>query len=150
MRARRRRRPAPAGWCSTSGDRKEAAKALRTTLVVIAGFAGAVTLGLFVLGPWAMNLLFASDWTYKSTTLALVGIGMGLHLAAGTLNQSALAHGRAPIAAVVWAIAAIVYLVFLVAKPIDEPVARAAAGYVLSAGLLLLGLLVVERDSLRG
>lgn len=134
---------------STSGDRAEAAKALRTTLIVIAGFAGAVTAGLLVLGPWGINLVFSSDWEYAAGTLALVGIGMGLHLAGGTLNQSALAHGRAPLAAAVWALAAALYLVWLVAKPVDEPVARAASGYALSAGLLFLGLLAVERRSLR-
>ncbi len=134
---------------STSGDRAEAAKALRTTLLVIAAFAGSVTLGLLLLGPWGINLVFSSSWDYAAGTLALVGIGMGLHLAAGTLNQSALAHGRAPVAAAVWALAAIFYLAWLVAKPVDEPVARAASGYAVSAGLLFLGLLAVERRSLR-
>ncbi len=78
--------------------------------------------------------MFESDWDYAAGTLALVGVGMGLHLAAGTLNQSALAHGRAPLAAAVWALAAAVYLVWLVARPVEEPVARAASGYALSAG----------------
>jgi O-antigen/teichoic acid export membrane protein len=135
---------------STSGDRAEAAKALRMTMLVIAGFAGSVTLGLLVLGPWGINLVFNPDWPYAAGTLALVGVGMGLHLAGGTLNQSALAHGRAPVAAAVWAFAAAVYLVWLVVKPVDEPVARAASGYAVSAGLLFLGLLAVERRSLRG
>ncbi len=76
------------------------------TLLVVAGFAGSVTLGLLLLGPWGINLVFEPDWDYAAGTLALVGVGMGLHLAAGTLNQSALAHGRAPLAAAVWALAA--------------------------------------------
>ncbi len=113
------------------------------------GFAGSVTLGLLVLGPWAMDLLFPSDYDYAAGTLALVGLGMGLHLAAGTLNQSALAHGRAPVAAAVWAVAAAISLVWLIAKPVDEPVARAASAYVVAAAVLFAGLLLVERRSLR-
>jgi O-antigen/teichoic acid export membrane protein len=134
---------------STSGDHAAAAKALRTTMAVIAGFAGSVTAGLLVLGPWGINLVFNPDWPYAAGTLALIGVGMGLHLAAGTLNQSALAHGRAPLAAAVWAFAAIISVVWLVARPIEEPVARAAAGYVVASGLLFAGLLLVERRSLR-
>ena len=134
---------------STSGDKAEAARALRTTMLVIAGFAGTVTVGLLALGPWGINLVFEPDWPYAAGTLAMVGLGMGLHLAGGTLNQSALAHGRAPIAAAVWACAALIYVIWLVAKPVDEPVARAASGYVVSSAFLLLGLLAVERRSLR-
>ncbi len=134
---------------STSGDRAEAAKALRITLLVIAGFAGAVILGLLAIGPWAVNLAFSSDYDYTRPALALVGLGMGLHLAAGTLNQSALAHGRAPIAAAAWAFAAGLFLVWMLAGPIDEPVMRAAAGYAIASGILLGGLLAVESRSLR-
>jgi O-antigen/teichoic acid export membrane protein len=133
----------------TSGDQAAAAKALRTTMLAIGAFAAAVSLGLLVLGPWAMGILFALSWPYSATTLALVGVGMGLHLAAGTLNQSALAHGRAPIAAVAWAVAAGLFLTWMLTDVVDEPVARAASGYAVCSGVLLLGLLAVERRSLR-
>ncbi|MFT4034957.1 MAG: hypothetical protein QM679_05225 [Patulibacter sp.] len=134
----------------TSGDRAAAAKALRTTMLAIAVFAATVSVGLLALGPWAMGVLFDLSWRYAPATLALVGVGMGLHLAAGTLNQSALAHGRAPIAAVAWTASALTYLLWLAAEPVHEAVARAASGYVVAAGVLLLGLLAVERDALRG
>jgi O-antigen/teichoic acid export membrane protein len=134
---------------STSGDRAEAAKALRMTLLVIAGFAGAVTLGLLALGPWAINVAFSSHYDYTRGALALVGVGMGLHLAAGTLNQSALAHGRAPVAAAAWALAATLFLIWMLSEPVAEPVLRAASGYAIAAAVLLAGLLAVESRSLR-
>ena len=133
----------------TSGDQAAAAKALRTTMLAIAAFAASVSIGLLVLGPWAMGVLFHLSWPYTATTLALVGVGMGLHLAAGTLNQSALAHGRAPVAAAAWAFAAVIFLAWMLSDVVDEPVARAASGYAVASGLLLLGLLAVERRSLR-
>ena len=42
-----------------------------------------------------MDLLFGGDFDYERGGLVLVGIGMGFHLAAGTLNQAALARDRA-------------------------------------------------------
>ena len=61
----------------------------------IAGFALAVALGLLVLGPWAMDVLFDDGATYGRWGLALVALGMGFHLMAGTLNQAALARDHA-------------------------------------------------------
>jgi O-antigen/teichoic acid export membrane protein len=135
---------------STSGDREAAAKALRTTMLVIAAFAAVVTLGLLAIGPWGMSTFFKTHYDYTRGALALVGLGMGLHLAAGTLNQSALAHGRAPVAAAAWAVAAVLFLIWMFADPLNaEPVLRAASGYAIAAGVLLAGLLGVERQSLR-
>ena len=46
-----------------------------------------------------MGVLFGGDFDYARGGLVLVGIGMGFHLTAGTLNQAALARGRAGAAA---------------------------------------------------
>ena len=68
----------------------------RTTIKVIAAFAGAVAIGLLAVGPLVMTALLGDKgFHYGRVGLALVGIGMGLHLTAGTLNQAALARGRA-------------------------------------------------------
>lgn len=131
-----------------TGDRAAAARALRQTMLVIAAFAGTVALGLLALGPWAINFVFNPDWDYSRFALALIGVGMGLHLAGGTLNQSALASDRAPRAALVWALAATVFVLWVALKVIDEPVMRAATGYVVASTVLLAGLLVVERRAL--
>ena len=75
--------------------RAEANRAVRVTVLVIAGFALSVAAGLLVLGPWAMDVLFDDAATYGRWGLALVALGMGFHLMAGTLNQAALARDRA-------------------------------------------------------
>jgi O-antigen/teichoic acid export membrane protein len=124
-------------------DRAAAARAVRITLLVIAGFAAAVALGLLVLGPWAMDLLFDDGATYGRWGLALVAVGMGLHLTAGTLNQAALARDHAGRAAVAWLVAAVVFVAWLVAPVIDDELLRAEVGYTGAAALLCALLAVV-------
>jgi O-antigen/teichoic acid export membrane protein len=124
-------------------DRAAAAHAVRITLLAIAGFAAAVALGLLLLGPWAMDLLFDDGATYGRWGLALVGVGMGLHLAAGTLNQAALARDHATRAALAWLVAAAVFVAWLVAPVIDDELLRAEVGYAGAAGLLCALLAIV-------
>ena len=74
-------------------------RAIRVTIRAIAAFAGAVALGLLLVGPAVMTALLGNKgFHYGRLGLALVGVGMGLHLISGTLNQAALARGRAKIA----------------------------------------------------
>src|SRR4051794_38432048 len=77
--------PHLAGLEATEG-RAEFNRAIRITILAIAGFAGAVALGLLVVGPFAMSILFDDAATYGRFGLAAVAVGMGAHLAAGTLN----------------------------------------------------------------
>jgi cytosine/uracil/thiamine/allantoin permease len=85
-------------------------------------------------------LLGDKGFHYARLGLAVVGLGMGLHLIAGTLNQAALARGRATAAAVAWLIAAALF-VLLVAEPtIANEVTRVEVGYFTGA-LVLCGLL---------
>jgi O-antigen/teichoic acid export membrane protein len=123
--------------------RAEFARAIRVTILAIAGFAGAVALGLLVLGPWAMDILFDDDFTYGRWGLALVALGMGAHLAAGTLNQAALARDRAGAAAGCWLFTAVAFVVFMVSPLVDDELLRAQIGYGGAAALLcaLLGAL---------
>ena len=69
------------------------ARTIRTTMLASAAFAGAVALGLLVLGPWVMEHVLGSDYAYGRVGLAVIALGMGCHLCAGTLNQAALARG---------------------------------------------------------
>jgi O-antigen/teichoic acid export membrane protein len=122
-------------------DRAEAQRAVRITVAAIAGFALAVAVGLVALGPWVMDLLFDDGATYGRWGLALVALGMGFHLMAGTLNQSALARDEAGAAAAAWLLAAVVFVAWLVAPVVDDELLRAEIGY-LGATALLCGLLV--------
>ena len=130
--------------------REEADRAVRITVVAIAGFALTVAAGLVALGPWAMALLFDDAATYGRWGLALVALGMGFHLVAGTLNQAALARNDAGRAAAAWLLAALALVGWLVAPAIDDELLRAEVGY-LGAAMLLCGLLaaVHRRPSAR-
>jgi len=123
-----------------SEDRDAARHAVRVTVLAIAGFASAVAIGLIAIGPWAMDLLFDDGATYGRWGLALVALGMGFHLMAGTLNQAALARDDAPQAAAAWLVAAVAFVFWLVAPVIDDPLLRAEVGY-LGAAAVLCGLL---------
>jgi O-antigen/teichoic acid export membrane protein len=121
------------------------ARAVRVTLLAIAAFAGAVALGLLVLGPWVMGIVFDVGVRYGRVGLAVIALGMGFHLAAGTLNQAALARGRARAAATAWLASAGLFVVWMVVAAVGDALVRAEVGYA-GATALLCGLLyVLER-----
>jgi O-antigen/teichoic acid export membrane protein len=125
--------------------REEARRAVRITLLAIAGFATAVALGLLAVGPPVMDLLFDDAADYGRAGLAIVALGMGFHLAAGTLNQAALARDRAGAAATAWVVAAIVFVVWLVSPVVDDELLRAEIGYFGAAALLCALLALTDR-----
>ena len=71
------------------------ARAIRITVLAIAAFAVAVALGLLAIGPPVMKALFGQSFEYGRVGLALIGLGMGMHLTSGALNQAALARNEA-------------------------------------------------------
>jgi O-antigen/teichoic acid export membrane protein len=129
--------------------RDEFARAIRVTILAIAGFAGAVAIGLVLIGPFAMDLLFDDAFTYGRWGLALVALGMGAHLAAGTLNQAALARDRAGTAAACWLFSAAAFAAFMVSPLVDDELLRAEVGYCGAAALLCALLTVVYRSGAR-
>ncbi|HTQ67636.1 MAG TPA: hypothetical protein VMI13_02995 [Solirubrobacteraceae bacterium] len=134
--------PHLSGLEATAGH-EQFARAVRTTLKAIAAFAGAVALGLLILGPWALgHVLFGQQYSYGRVGLALIGIGMGFHLSSGALNQAALARNRARAAAVCWLAAACAFLVWMLSPVVSEEVLRAEIGYA-GATALLAGFLFV-------
>jgi O-antigen/teichoic acid export membrane protein len=136
--------PHLSGLAATGGG-ADFRHAIRVTVLAIAGFTGAVVLGLALIGPWVMGLLFGGDFEYGRGGLVLVGAGMGFHLAAGTLNQAALARGRAPAAAVAWLAAATLFLLWLVATPLDDQLLAVEVGYCATTAVLACALWIVER-----
>jgi O-antigen/teichoic acid export membrane protein len=128
------------------GSAAEFRRAIRITLLVIAAFGGAVALGLLLIGPPVMRIA-TGDGGYKRLGLALVGVGMGLHLASGTLNQAMLARGRAHIAAIAWLTAAAAFVIFIAAHTIAGEITRVEVGYCGATALLALMLSVLYRRS---
>jgi O-antigen/teichoic acid export membrane protein len=116
-------------------------RAIRITVRAIAVFAGAVALGLLLVGPPVMTALLGNKgYHYARLGLAAVGLGMGFHLVAGTLNQAALARGRAAIAAVAWLVAAGLFVLLVATHAISNEVTRVEVGY-LASTVVLAGLL---------
>jgi len=128
-----------------SAGREEANRAVRITVLAIAGFALSVAAGLLALGPWAMDLVFDDAATYGRWGLTLVALGMGFHLMAGTLNQAALARDRAGGAAAAWLLAALAFVGWLLAPVIDDELLRAEVGYLGAAALLCASLTILYR-----
>jgi O-antigen/teichoic acid export membrane protein len=127
--------PHLSGLEATEGD-EAFARAIRVTVLAIAGFAGAVALGLLLIGPWAMDIVFGHGYHYGRWGLAAIAIGMGFHLCAGTFNQAALARGHARAAAVLWLVAAAAFVVWMVVPVVDDELVRAEVGYAGAAALL--------------
>jgi O-antigen/teichoic acid export membrane protein len=122
------------------------ARAIRVTILAIAAFAAAVALGLLAIGPFALeHVFFGQTFTYNRFGLALIGVGMGLHLTSGALNQAALARDRARAAAGCWMCAAIAFLVWMLLAPIGEQLLRAEVGYAGATALLALLLAALYR-----
>jgi O-antigen/teichoic acid export membrane protein len=115
-------------------------RAIRLTVLAIAAFAAAVSLGLLTIGPFVMAHLFGQHHTYNRFGLALVGIGMGLHLVSGALNQATLARNRARAAAGCWALAAVAFLIWMLTPAVSEQLLRAEIGYAGATALLAFAL----------
>jgi len=116
-------------------------RAIRVTVLAIAAFAGAVAIGLLAIGPFVMTALLGDKgFHYGRVGLAVVGLGMGFHLVAGTLNQAALARGRAKLASLAWLFAAALFVGLVASPMISDEVTRVEVGYFVAA-LVLCGLL---------
>jgi len=135
--------PHLSGLTATGAGEAEFRRAIRITVLAIAGFALAVAVGLLALGPWAMDLLFDDEYTYARGGLALVALGMGAHLVAGTLNQAALARDHAMAAAGAWVVAAAAFVAWMLSPVVQDPILRAESGYLGAAALLCALLSVV-------
>jgi O-antigen/teichoic acid export membrane protein len=119
----------------------EFGRAIRATILLIAAFAGTCALVLLAVGPALMTALLGhKNFEYGRFGLALVAVGMGFHLVSGTLNQAALARGRAALASVSWLSAAAIFVAFVAAPTITSEVTRVEVGYFI-ATVLLCGLL---------
>jgi O-antigen/teichoic acid export membrane protein len=123
------------------GGAEQFARAIRTTVLAIVGFAGACALGLLAVGPAVMTAVLGDKgFHYDRGGLALVALGMGFHLIAGTLNQAALARHRAGLAACAWLLCGLLFVAWVAAPIVPGEVLRVETGY-FGATFLLSGLL---------
>jgi O-antigen/teichoic acid export membrane protein len=113
-----------------------------TTLMGVAVFAIATTLGVLAVGPQVMQLAFGDQFDYDRGGLAIVAVGMGLYLTAVAINQAVLAHGRAPRAALPWLASALFFALLNLWQPLSS-FRTVELGFALSAAILAGGLYLV-------
>lgn len=118
---------------------------IRLLVAGIAGLGLAVALGLLAVGPFVMSHVFGQDYEYGRVGLALVGLGMGLHLIAGTFNQAALARHQDRIASAAWLSCAAVFLIWTFLPVVDDPLLRVEIGYAVTTAVLATLLYLVYR-----
>jgi O-antigen/teichoic acid export membrane protein len=128
---------------SAGGETDPFRRSVNVTLAAIAGFALAVAVVMAAAGPAVMDLAFGGEFEYDRLGLVLISIGMGMYLAAATLNQALLARGRARQACAAWVAAAGGFVAFLLAADFDDPVLGVEVGYV-GAAAVLCGLLYAQ------
>jgi Ca2+/H+ antiporter len=92
-----------------------------------------------------MKALFGQSFEYGRVGLSLIGLGMGMHLSAGALNQAALARNQARTAAACWMVAAVVFVAWMLTPLVSEELLRTEIGYLGATSLLALMLGVVYR-----
>ncbi len=105
-----------------------------------------MAIGLLAVGPAVMTALLGNKgFHYARLGLAVVAVGMGLHLVSGTLNQAALARGRAHLSALAWLVSAGAFVAFVAAHTISAQVTRVEVGYCGATALLCVLLLAIYR-----
>jgi len=119
-----------------SGDADPFRRSVNATLAATAGFAALVALGLLAVGPALMDVVFDDAFSYGRGGLVLVAVGMGLYLAAATLNQAALARGRARRAAACWLASAAAFVAFLLLPGFGDRVLQVQVAFAGGAAAL--------------
>lgn len=108
---------------------------LRATMQAVLMFGAVSSVAVFAAGPPLMEVAFGDSFAYPRADLVLITIGMTMYLAATTLSQAVLAHGKAAIAAFCWVGSAAILLVWSIAPWIDV-IRRVEIGFA-GASLLL-------------
>jgi len=121
---------------SEEGSEAEFRHSVRMVLAALAGFTAVVALAVLVAGPQLMQLAFSDKFTYDRAGLLLVTAGMGLYLAAVTVNQACLAQGQVRRASARWIGCAVFFVGWCLAAPIADEFRRVEIGFALTAGIL--------------
>ena len=92
------------------GDHARLHRATMLVALCMTGFAALLALGAVVAGPWAMEVLYGPEFQATRMDLALLAIGIGGFLAAGTFCQALLAREQGGRAAALWSLGAVTFV----------------------------------------
>jgi O-antigen/teichoic acid export membrane protein len=118
---------------------------ISSTLILIAAFATATTIGVILVGPAVMQIAFGDEFEYDRLGLAIVAVGMGFYLAAASLNQAALAQAQAHRAAACWIACATLFVVINLSGVLNA-FRAVEVGFTVSSALLALLLYGLYRN----
>jgi len=124
---------------------REFHRSVRGVLVGIAAFATFTGIVVLIAGPKLMQIAFSAKFTYDRPGLLLVTLGMGLYLAAVTLNQACLAQGQVRRAAARWIGCAAFFIAWNFVPLVGDEFRRVEIGFALTAGVLFALLYLVYR-----
>ncbi len=112
-------------------------RSVRMVLLAILAFTVVAAVAMLAAGPELMQLAFSDKFSYDRAGLLLVTAGMGLYLAAVTINQACLAQGQVRRASGRWIACAAVFIAWCFLPLIDDEFLRIEVGFAATAALLL-------------
>jgi O-antigen/teichoic acid export membrane protein len=118
---------------------------IRLLVIGLGALGLAVATGLLLIGPFVMSHVFGQEYDYGRVGLALVGLGMGLHLIAGTFNQAALARHQDRVASGAWLAVAAAFMLWTFLPIVGDPLLRVEIGYAVATAVLATLLYLVYR-----
>jgi len=127
------------------GSDREFHRSVRMVLLGIAAFTAVVAIAVLIDGPQLMQIAFSKKFTYDRPGLLLVTLGMGLYLAAVTVNQACLAQGQVRRAAARWISCATLFIVWNFVPLVENEFRRVEIGFALTAGILFGLLFLIYR-----
>ncbi|WP_162259213.1 lipopolysaccharide biosynthesis protein [Oerskovia sp. Root918] len=120
---------------------------MRKTLLISAALATVGTLGVAVLGPWALSVAYGPAFTIGTSTLVLIAVSGGLFMLAQAYAQSLIAHHRERLIAIGWGIGLVIACATLAVD--IELSLRVALALCTGTGAALVTLLLGERKIVR-
>ena len=122
------------------GDHARLHRATMLVALCMTGFAALLALGAVVAGPWAMEVLYGPEFQATRMDLALLAIGIGGFLAAGTFCQALLAREQGGRAAALWSVGAVTFVSLELALGGSE-FHRVAVAFVVASTLVAVTLM---------
>ncbi len=129
-----------------AGDERAFRDSVRVTILAISAIAGLVGLAMLAAGPDLMQIAFGKKFEYDRAGLLIVTGGMGLYLAAATLNQAALAQGQVRRAATCWIACAAGFVIWCLLPVVGDEFRKVEIGFTVAAACLCALLYLLYRS----
>ena len=124
---------------------REFHRSIRMVIAAVTAFTALTAVVVLIAGPQLMQLAFSDKFTYDRPGLLIITAGMGLYLAAVTVNQACLAQGQARRAGIRWISCAVFFIVWTLVPVIGDAALRVEVGFTLTALILLASLFLIYR-----